>query len=277
MLTTTLDGLWVLQALCGVEQTCPELGLRPLIPRLDTPELARAHPIAAELTELGALDANGHVDPMIREWLTVIMRRDVSVVVVINVPGSEPTRVSISRFATWWVVLERHDTMVKLYPAGTASDGESARELLIGQIEKVCGVAPAAELRAATLDTNGLLASVRDEASLHRFLIGQGLDGNQVQILSKAADRNRCARADIVAIQAGAGPEETARMAIGDSTVSLIDTEHGRICAENVVGSGGHRYQVLGPGTRTDIAAAVSRLIERLPAGQEWHSHRRVV
>ena len=30
MLTTTVDGLWVLQAVTGVEQTCPELGLRPL-------------------------------------------------------------------------------------------------------------------------------------------------------------------------------------------------------------------------------------------------------
>ena len=34
MLTTTVDGLWVLQAVTGVEQTCPELGLRPLLPRL---------------------------------------------------------------------------------------------------------------------------------------------------------------------------------------------------------------------------------------------------
>lgn len=37
MLTTTVDGLWVLQAVTGIEQTCPELGLRPLLPRLDTP------------------------------------------------------------------------------------------------------------------------------------------------------------------------------------------------------------------------------------------------
>lgn len=47
MLTTTVDGLWVLQAVTGVEQTCPELGLRPLLPRLDTAERALRHPVAA--------------------------------------------------------------------------------------------------------------------------------------------------------------------------------------------------------------------------------------
>lgn len=53
MLTTTVDGLWVLQAVTGVEQTCPELGLRPLLPRLDTAERALRHPVAAELMAVG--------------------------------------------------------------------------------------------------------------------------------------------------------------------------------------------------------------------------------
>ncbi len=52
MLTTTVDGLWLLQAVAGIEQVCPELGLRPLLPRLDTAAAARRHPIAAELTEI---------------------------------------------------------------------------------------------------------------------------------------------------------------------------------------------------------------------------------
>ena len=76
MLTTTVDGLWVLQAVTGIEQTCPELGLRPLLPRLDTPERALQHPVAAELIAAGALDPAGNADPMIREWLTVLLRRD---------------------------------------------------------------------------------------------------------------------------------------------------------------------------------------------------------
>lgn len=131
MLTTTVDGLWVLQAVTGVEQTCPELGLRPLLPRLDTAERALRHPVAAELMAVGALDQAGNADPMVREWLTVLLRRDLGLLVTIGVPGGEPTRAAICRFATWWVVLERHGNLVRLYPAGTASDEAGAGELVV--------------------------------------------------------------------------------------------------------------------------------------------------
>lgn len=148
MLTTTVDGLWVLQAVTGVEQTCPELGLRPLLPRLDTAERALRHPVAAELMAVGALDQAGNADPMVREWLTVLLRRDLGLLVTIGVPGGEPTRAAICRFATWWVVLERHGNLVRLYPAGTASDEAGAGELVVGQVERLCGVAEAAPATA---------------------------------------------------------------------------------------------------------------------------------
>ena len=276
MLTTTVDGLWVLQAVTGVEQTCPELGLRPMLPRLDTPERARNHPAAGELVAAGALDEAGNVDPMIREWLTVLLRRDLGLLVMIGVPGREPTRASICRFATWWVVLERHGDMVRLYPAGTAGNEASASDLLVGQIERLCGVAEAAPLKPVTLDTEQLLNSVRDTASLRTFLLEQRLDADQLQLVLTAADPARSAHANIVGLQAGVGPDELARIAVGDSTVSIVDTPAGRICIESVT-SGQRQYQILSPGSRTDIGGAIQRLIRRLPAGDEWHSYRRVV
>ncbi|RFZ57838.1 hypothetical protein MSS2_01098 [Mycobacterium marinum] len=276
MLTTTVDGLWVLQAVTGVEQTCPELGLRPLLPRLDTAERALRHPVAAELTAAGALDEAGNADLMIREWLTVLVRRDLGLLVTINVPGREPTRAAICRFASWWVVLERHDDLVRLYPAGTASDESSASELVVGQVERLCGVAEAAPLRPVTLDSEELLQSVRDAAGLRSFLLSQRLDVDQLQIVTMAADPARSAQATIVALQAGVGPESLARIVVGDSTVAIVDTPAGRICVESVL-SGRRRYQVLAPGSRTDISGAVQRLIRRLPAGEEWYSYRRVV
>jgi hypothetical protein len=266
----------VLQAVTGVEQTCPELGLRPMLPRLDTPERALGHPAAAELVAAGALDEAGNVDPMIREWLTVLLRRDLGLVVMIGVPGREPTRASISRFATWWVVLERHGDLVRLYPAGTAGNESSASELVVGQIERLCGVAEAASLRPVTLDTEQLLNSVRDTASLRAFLLEQRLDADQLQVVLTAADPARSAHANIVALQAGVGPDELARVAVGDATVSIVDTPGGRVCIESVI-SGQRRYQILSPGSRSDIGGAVQRLIRRLPAGDEWHSYRRVV
>lgn len=276
MLTTTVDGLWVLQAVTGVEQTCPELGLRPLLPRLDTPERALRHPVVAELQAAGALDDAGNVDPMIREWLTVLLRRDLGLLVTITVPGREATRAAISRFASWWVVLERHGDLVRLYPAGTASNESGASDLVVGQVERLCGVAEVAPLKPVTLDTEQLLASVRDAASLRTFLLSQNLDVDQLQIVTMAADPARSAHAAIVGLQAGVGPDEMARIAVGDSTVSLIDTPAGRVCVENVI-SGQRRYQILSPGSRSDISGAVQRLIRRLPAGEDWYSYRRVV
>jgi EspG family len=276
VLTTTVDGLWVLQAVTGVEQLCPELGLRPLLPRLETPEMALRHPVVAELKACGALDEAGNADPMIREWMTVLLRRDLGLLVLINVPGREPTRAAICRFASWWVVLERHGDLVRLYPAGTASDPATATELVVGQVERLCGVAEAAPLRPVTLDTQELLDSVHDAASLKSFLLKQRLDVDQLHILTMAADPQRSAQASIVAVQAGAGPEKTARFAIAESSVAIMDTTAGRLCVEGVT-SGGRRYQVLSPGSRSDIGAAVQRLIQSLPAGEEWYSYRRVV
>jgi hypothetical protein len=276
VLTTTVDGLWVLQAVTGIEQLCPELGLRPLLPRLETADMALRHPVVAELTACDALDEAGNADPMIREWMTVLLRRDLGLLLLINVPGRDPTRAAICRFATWWVVLERHGDLVRLYPAGTASDEAASSELVVGQVERLCGVAEAAPLKPVTLDTEELLESVHDAASLRSFLLSQNLDVDQLQIVTMAADPARSAYAAIVALQAGVGPEKTARFAIGESSVAIMDTVAGRLCVEGVT-SGGRRYQVLSPGSRSDIGSAVRRLIRNLPAGEEWYSYRRVV
>lgn len=282
MLTTTLDGLWVLQAVAGIEQLCPELGLRPLLPRLDTAERALRHPIAGELTGIGVLDGHGALDPMVREWLTVIMRRDIALMLQLNFPGrphGDPqhlTRVSINRFSYWWVVLERHAQQVRLYPAGTAGDQAAAGELVVGQIERLCGVADAAPLRPVTLDSKELLERVRDRDSLREYLTGQRLDIDQQRIVMMTADPELSGQANLVAIQPGAGPEAMARTAIGDTAVLICDTPAGRVCVETI-DTDGRRYQIISPGTRGDIANAILRLIRRLPAGSDWHSQRRVV
>lgn len=46
MLTTTIDGLWVLQILAGIEMLTPELALRPTLPDVETAQMALAHPVA---------------------------------------------------------------------------------------------------------------------------------------------------------------------------------------------------------------------------------------
>ena len=91
-----------------------------------------------------------------------------------------------------------------------------------------------------------------------------------------AADPARSAHAAIVALQAGVGPDEMARTSSAIRPCAIVDTPAGRVCVETS-SSGQRRYQVLSPGSRSDISGAVQRLIRRLPAGDEWYSYRRVV
>ncbi len=251
--------------------------MRPLLPRLDTPERALRHPVVAELMAAGALDEAGNADPMIREWLTVLVRRDLGLLVTIgdtwpraHTCGHLPIRHLVGGVGTpraiWCVFILPAPPATRPGPVSwwlVRSSGCAA-----WRRQRRCGRSP--------WIPSSCSQSVRDAASLRSFLLSQRLDVDQLQIVTMAADPARSAHAAIVALQAGVGPEEMARLVVGDSTVSIIDTPAGRVCVESVT-SGQRRYQVLSPGSRSDIGGAVQRLIRRLPAGEEWYSYRRVV
>ena len=132
MLTTTVDGLWVLQVLSGIEVLAPELGLRPHLPSVETERMALAHPVAAELRAAGVITDSGEVDGPVLEWLTVLSRRDVALLVYAQTPvhETEPERVLLARFAQWWVALERSGIAVRIGGVGMATSESSAGILI---------------------------------------------------------------------------------------------------------------------------------------------------
>lgn len=277
MLTTTLDGLWVLQVLTGIEVLAPELGLRPHLPSAETRQQALAHPIAAELRDVGVIATDGAVDQTVREWLTVLSRRDVAVLMYVQTPGTgeEPERILLARFAQWWVSLERCGIRVRISGAGAATE-ERAAGLIIGeQIDRLCGVMPPAAVRPATIDTAEIRGAVTDPASLRTFLLERGFDGDQVAVLSLAADSRRSAQASVVAIQAGLGPGP-ARSHIERGIVTIIDTPRGRLISQHLR-SDGKSWMIVGPGSPGHLVSAVLAMMRNLPAGEQWHSHRKVV
>ncbi|BCQ06632.1 ESX-2 secretion-associated protein EspG2 [Mycobacterium heckeshornense] len=278
MLTTTVDGLWVLQILTGIEVVAPELALRPILPSVETPQLALAHPIAAELRAVGVIDDSGNVDASVVEWLTVLGRRDIALVIQVRSPrrGDELDRAILARYAQWWVVLERSGQMIRIGGAGTASAEGTASTVISAQIERLCGTNTLAPLRPVTIDADALLASVKSQEALHTFLTNRRVDSDQLQILMMAADPKRSAQASIVALQSGVETGRSSRTYIGQSMVTVIDTPEGRLVAEHVV-SGGKKWMVIAPGSGGNIADAINRMVRRLPANQEWFSYRKVV
>ena len=275
MLTTTIDGLWVLQVLSGVEVLAPELGLRPYLPSVETARVALAHPVAAELCAADAITAGGAVDQTLREWLTVLSRRDLALLLYVQTPSvsQTPERVVVARFAQWWVTLERCAGMVRLAGAGVATSENTAATLINSQIERLCGAMAPAALRPATLDVTALVATVDNAQSLRTFLAGHTLDADQISTLTLAADTAQSAQASIVAIQSGLTTPGT-NPGIEPGAVSIIDTPSGRLVSERVI-RGGKPWMIISPGSAANIAAAVLALMRRLPAQDGWHCHRK--
>jgi hypothetical protein len=281
VLTTTVDGLWALQVLTGIEVVAPELGLRPHLPSVEPKRLALEHPVTAELRAVGVIDGSGNVDSTVVEWLTVLSRRDVALLMRFGTPGDssskgEPARVLLARFAQWWVAMERSADLVRISGAGTASTEGAASAALNAQIERLCGTNAPAALRPVTLDADAMQSAGATREALRIFLDRQGLEADQVQMLALAADPDRSAQAAIVAIQSGVDTGRPTRAYVEPSVVTIIDTPEGRLVAEHTY-SGGKKWMIIAPGTKSNVAAALNHLVRRLPADQEWYSYRKVV
>ncbi|BBY23786.1 ESX secretion-associated protein EspG [Mycobacterium stomatepiae] len=277
MLTTSLEGLWVLQVLTGIEVLAPEMGLRPHLPSVEPKHKALAHPVTVELRAAGAIDETDAVDGAIVEWLTVLSRRDIGLLVQFRLADDgEPARALLARFAHWWVAIERSGDLVRISGAGIANNEGSASAALNAQIERLCGANDPASLRPVTLDADAMRAAATDQASLHEFLGSQGLDADQVHMLKLATDSGRSAQASIVALQAGIETGLPTRTYIDPGAVTIIDTTEGRLVAEQV-SSGAKTWMIVAPGTKNNIGNAINHMVRRLPAEQEWHSYRKVV
>ena len=276
MLTTTIDGLWVLQVLTGIEVLGPELGLRPHLPRAETRESALGLPIAEELRRCGLIDDAGRVDPPVAEWLTVAERRDIALVVNVVTPApGPPARVLLARFAQWWVVLERCDDLVRIGPAGTATAEGAANAVVKAQIERLLGPASPVEMRPATIDATSIVSQVKDRDGLQGFLNQQRLDPEQIRTLMLATDTTRSASASIVAVQSGV-ESAVGRVHVEHGSVTIYDTPDGRVLIEHSP-QGGKNWMIASPGSAGNIATAVNAMVRRLPAKDEWFSYRRIV
>lgn len=277
MLTTDLDGIWVLQALSGIELLASELGLRPLMPSLDTRELALRHPVADDLRAVGAITATGSVDDFIREWLTVLSRRDMALAFYLQPTPWKPrgSRAILARFDQWWVALERDRFMVRLSGAGVTTSEESAGLVIAEQVNQICGMHPPMAIRPVTLPEDELLSSVHDERSLRDFLRARKLDATQLGALMCAAQASRARQTSVVAIQSGAVGSKSGPH-ICQTPVTIIDSPGGRLVCDRVTRNG-RNWVVISPGSVAHTASAVKAMMRRLPAAQDWYSYRKAV
>lgn len=269
-LTTTPSGIWVLQALLGVEKMPTALRLRPFVPSIDGGGTVATDigeiPLQrtaeyASLAAAGVIDERGQVDEAVRDWMAVVGRPQREVMVVIRRPkplgetvpaGDDPPALveertlSICQRERWLAMIARSEDEVVLAPLGEASRTDAQVELICdtvlhafsaGEPAAISGFnLPSAALEQALTDTLG-----RDQHVVAAALTRLGLSPDQVAVLSAAARLDESAMAVVTVIDHGIKPH------VHPDVISVIDSEPGRITISYTTGPDGTRWTSVWP------------------------------
>ena len=269
-LTTTPSGIWVLQALLGVEKMPTALRLRPFVPSIDGGGTVATDigeiPLQqtaeyASLAAAGVIDERGQVDEAVRDWMAVVGRPQREVMVVIRRPrplnGAAPRdddapalveerTMSICRRERWLAMIARSDDQVVLAPLGEAARTDTQVELICdtllhafsaGEPAAIAGFnLPSAALEQALASTLGT-----DQTLVASALTRLGLSPDQVAVLSAAARLDQSAMAVVTVIDHGIKPH------VHPDVVSVIDSELGRVTISYTTGPDGTRWTSVWP------------------------------
>ena len=288
-LTTTPSGIWVLQALLGVEKMPTALRLRPFVPSIDGGGTVatdigeiplRQTAEYASLAAAGVIDERGQVDEAVRDWMAVVGRPQREVMVVIRRPkpfdgaapddGEPPSLVeertmSICQRERWLAMIARTDDQVVLAPLGEVSRTEAQVELICdtllhafsaGQPAAISGFnLPSAALEQALTDTLG-----KDQPIVASALTRLGLSPDQVAVLSAAARLDESAMAVVTVIDHGIKPH------VHPDVISVIDSALGRITISYTTGPDGTRWTSVWPTSPNALRQDLGNLLNAAKA-----------
>jgi EspG family len=287
-LTTTPSGIWVLQALLGVEKMPTALRLRPFVPSIDGGgsvatdigeiPLQRTAEYAS-LVAAGVIDERGQVDDAVRDWMAVVGRPQREVVVVVRRPKPfdghvttdegpalvEERTMSICQRERWLAMIARSDDQVVLAPLGEASRTDTQVELICdtvlhafseGRPAAISGFnLPSASLEQALTGTIG-----KEQPVVASALTRLGLSPDQVAVMSAAARLDHSAMAVVTIIEHGIKPH------VHPDVISVIDSELGRITISYTTGPDGTRWTSVWPTTTDALRQDLGNLINAAKA-----------
>jgi EspG family len=287
-LTTTPSGIWVLQALLGVEKMPTALRLRPFVPSIDGGgsvatdigeiPLQRTAEYAS-LVAAGVIDERGQVDEAVRDWMAVVGRPQREVMVVVRRPKPfdghvttdkgpalvEERTMSICQRERWLAMIARSDDQIVLAPLGEASRTDTQVELICdtvlhafseGRPAAISGFnLPSASLEQALTDTIG-----KEQPVVASALTRLGLSPDQVAVMSAAARLDQSAMAVVIIIEHGIKPH------VHPDVISVIDSELGRITISYPTGPDGTRWTSVWPTTADALRQDLGNLINAAKA-----------
>lgn len=261
VLNTTCEGVWLVQALCGIEMLPANLLLRPWVAESGRPT---GHPGVPVLREAGVLIDDETVHPTIAQWVETLAAADIELCVCVR-RGEDHLRVVIARRGDTHVAASRCGDDVTIEEIRCVGD---VREL-VTRILPICGT----DVEPAGFDP----ISVRSDTFIDRLaemtrgtkrpFARLGLSAEQRRMITLATDNPVMETSFAVVLHDRRGAH------VGLVSASIIDTEHGRVVAGPVRSPDGTWFTQIVPGTPAAAARAVAAVVSSM--GVTWHEHAR--
>ncbi len=288
-LTTTPNGVWILQALLGVEKMPTALRLRPFIPSVDgdgtvATEIGQVPwSQTAEYNSLaaaGVIDQQGRVDDAVRDWMAVVGRPQREVLVVIrrpkpldgpvpdgeDVPALIDERVmSICQRDRWLAMIARSGDEVVLAPLGEAARSDEQIDLICDTLMHAFSHGDAAAISGFNVPSAALENALNENVPKGRTMLAAalarlGLSPDQVAVLSAATSLDESAMAVVTVIDHGVQDH------FHSDGVSVIDSELGRITVSYTTGPDGTRWTSIWPTSAEALRQDLAKLLNSTKA-----------
>lgn len=271
MLSTTVGGVWALQALLGVETMPATLRLKPFIPSIHaslmvettqgTVPLSKTAEYAA-LMQAGVVDAAGTVDEMVRDWFTVLGRPDREVVLSIRRPAprsddpaarvTEDRVMVISQHRRWMAMAARDGNDMVVAPVGESDDAAERVEMMCQTLIPALGEAEPADIEGANVLAD-MVQAVMDNAAPHgpaavtAGLARLGLAPATVEAMAATQQLDSSAMAVVTILDHGRTLQAVPRV------LTVADTDLGRLTFSTSTGADGKKWLSIWPGTAAGI------------------------
>ncbi len=291
-LTTTPNGIWILQALLGVEKMPTALRLRPFIPSVDGDGT-----VATELGDVpwsqtaeynslaaaGVIDQHGRVDDAVRDWMAVVGRPQREVLLVIRRPKPversapegedmpaliEERVMSICQRDRWLAMIARSGDEVVLAPLGEAARNDEQVDLICDTVLHAFSRGEAAAISGFNVPSATFESTLKENAPKGRAILASalariGLSPDQVAVLSAACQLDESAMGVVTVIDRGIQDH------FHPDIVSVVDSDLGRITISHTTGPDGTRWTSVWPTSPEALRQDLAKLLNSAKASAQ--------
>jgi hypothetical protein len=276
-LTTTVGGVWTLQALLGVETMPAVLRIKPFIPSVHESLIVEtsAGPLPLNqtgeylgLVQAGVIDAHGHVDDVVRDWMTVLGRPTRQIVLSIRRPAGQEDgvpivherAVAVCRHRRWMAMAARDGDEVVIDAVGEAEAAEEQVQLMCVPLLAALGHTPPAPIEGVNLPVDLLASTLAHTAGNGRdataAAMGRlGLQPAQAEVLTAATRPDESAMAVVAVVDHGISPHVHPRV------LTVADTDYGRISMTTAVAADGTTWMSVWPASNAALHDDLAELL----------------